>query len=123
MKAAIKTRVLVVSDDTPSAARLVSFLSSSNYDACCCAGLDRIADAIERWRPHVMVLAPLREGDRHAQLEQLRSLYPSMPVVILTMEDDQELLLDLEAFAPTLPATPSRGLRHIASTIAAASLM
>ncbi len=48
---------------------------------------------------------------------------PRVPVVVLTPAAATELILDMEAFAPTMPACPSRGLAYIRSAVADASAM
>ena len=118
-------RVLVIDDDPTTAGQLASFLSDS-YEVHTCPGLDRVRadhDCVGAWRPHVLVLVPPLEEDRHGQLEALRRIYPRLPVVVVTRTDGPDLLLDLEAFPPTVPVRPSRGLKHIASAVAAASSM
>jgi len=118
-------RVLVIDDDPTTAGQLARFLSG-RYEVHTCSGLVRAREAHDErdgWRPHVLVLVPPLEQERHGQLEELRRIYPRLPVVVLTLEDGPELLLDLEAFAPTVPVRPSRGLGHIASAVAAASSM
>jgi len=70
-------------------------------------------------RPHVLVLATKEHP--HAEIEELRRHYPRLPLVLLTSEAGQELLLDLEAFAPAVPACPSRGMRHIESAVETAA--
>jgi hypothetical protein len=88
-----------------------------------CCGLDHARDVLARWRPQVLVLVPRLEAGRHEELEELRRMYPRVPVVVLTLDDGPELIMDVEAFAPTVPACPSRGLAHIASAVATASVM
>lgn len=116
------TRVLVIDDDPTAASRLAGFLTSRRYEVATCNCLESAAVVSAHWRPHVMVLAPSLEAQRHDALEELRRRYPRQPIVLLTIADGPELLLDLEAFAPALPACPSRGLSHIESAVAAASL-
>ena len=118
-------RVLVIDDDPTTAGQLAAFLSDI-YEVHTCSSLERARaahDGVDAWRPHVLVLVPPLEAKRHGQLEELRRIYPRLPVVVLTLEDGPELLLDLEAFPPTVPVRPSRGLKHIASAVAEASAM
>jgi DNA-binding response OmpR family regulator len=116
-----KIRVLVIDDDTHTAELLAKFLSSHEYETATCSGLSHARDVLVRWRPHVLVLVPTLEEERHEELEELRRIYPRLPVVVLTAAEGPDLLLDVEAFAPALPARPSRGLRHIESAVEAAS--
>ncbi|MCC6553954.1 MAG: response regulator [Polyangiaceae bacterium] len=117
------TRVLVIDDDPSKAQLLAGFLTSRDYLVETCSGLDHARDVLARWRPHVLVLVPTLEAERHEELEELRRIYPRIPVVVLTLADGPDLIMDVEAFAPALPARPSRGLAHIASAVAAASAM
>lgn len=118
------TRVLVIDDDTSNSQQLVRFLlSSREYTVETCNGLDDARDVLARWRPHVLVLVPRLEAERHDEMEELRRRYPRVPIVMLTLAQGPDLMLDMEAFAPTVPACPSRGLAHIASAVAAASAM
>jgi DNA-binding response OmpR family regulator len=114
-------RVLVIDDDASTAAPLAAFLSARRYEVWSCSGLSHARDMLDLWRPHVLVLAPHGDAERHADLGKLRRLYPRLPVVVLTVLEDADLLLDLEAFAPTLPAMRSRGLGSIESAVAVAS--
>jgi DNA-binding response OmpR family regulator len=116
-------RVLVIDDDSSTAKILARFLTSRDYEVETCSGLGHARDVLVRWRPHVLVLVPTLEAERHEELEELRRIYPRIPVVVLTIADGPDLILDVEAFAPALPARPSRGLAHIASTVEAASVM
>jgi DNA-binding response OmpR family regulator len=114
------TRVLVLDDDATRSHALATFLMSRHYDVQACRDTGSVADVLAHWRPHVLVLAP-RDGHRHEMLEELRRLYPRLPLVVLTPTDGPDLLLDLEAFAPAMSAKPSRGLSNIESAVAAAS--
>jgi DNA-binding NtrC family response regulator len=116
-------RVLVIDDDAGNSRLLARFLSSRDYQVETCCGLDHARDVLARWRPHVLVLVPRLETERHEELEELRRMYPRIPVVVLTLEAGPELILDVEAFAPTVPACPKRGLAHIEAAVAAASAM
>jgi DNA-binding response OmpR family regulator len=116
-----KIRVLVIDDDKNTAELLAKFLSSHEYEVETCSGLGHARDVLVRWRPHVLVLVPTVEEERHEELEELRRIYPRLPVVVLTAAEGPDLLLDVEAFAPAVPATPSRGLRHIESAVEVAS--
>lgn len=109
-------RVLVIGDPQASTA-LLNYLVGERYDVSFCSALDGLDDAVERWRPHVVVLTPEKDAGRHADLERIRRRYPSLPVVLLTPAGGQDLLLDLEAFAPAIPVKPSRGLQHVASAV------
>ncbi len=112
-------RVLVIDENPTSAGDLATFLSAHHYDVATCSALDGARTAVSSRRPHVLVLAT---GEHpHAEIEELRKLYPRMPLVLLTSEAGQELLLDVEAFAPAVPACPSRGLGHIESAVEAAA--
>src|SRR5215211_6756777 len=114
------TRVLVVDDDATRSHALATFLMSRHYDVLTCRDTGSVADVLAHWRPHVLVLAP-RESDRHHMLEEPRRVYPRLPLVVITATDGPHLLLDREAFAPAMPARPSRGLTNIESAVAAAS--
>jgi DNA-binding response OmpR family regulator len=115
------TRVLVIDDDTTAATQLVGFLVSRKYEVATCGGLDATLVHSAPWRPHVLLLALSDETPRGAGLSELRHRYPRQPIVLLTADEGLELLLDLEAYAPTLPVRPARGLKHIESVVAAAS--
>lgn len=114
-------RVLVIDDDPTTADVLADFLAARRYEVVTCRGIAHARDLPEWWRPRVLVLVPTLEEERHEQLGELRRIYPRIPVVVVTASEDQELLLDLEAFPPTLPAKPSKGLGHIESAVLAAS--
>jgi DNA-binding NtrC family response regulator len=117
-----RIRVLVI-DNAKSSQLLAPFLSSHDYEVETCSGIEHARDVLVRWRPHVLVLVPRLEGDRHEELYELRRMYPRVPVVVLTLADGPDLIMDIEAFAPTVPACPSRGLAHIESAVATASVM
>ena len=117
------TRVLVIDDDARKAQLLAGFLASRDYQVETCGGIARAPEVVAHWRPHVLVLVPTQEDERHDRLEELRRMFPRIPVVVVTLAEGPELILDMEAFAPTLPARPSRGFASIASAIAAASVM
>ena len=112
------TRVLVINDEPSSAKQLTDFLASSGYEARACSGIAETRDDASGGRPHVLVLVPSRDTERHDQLECLRRLWPRIPVVVVTKDQSPDVLLDIEAFAPALTARPEGG--HIASTVAAA---
>jgi DNA-binding response OmpR family regulator len=116
------TRVLVIDHDARAADLLANFLTGKHYDVHTCSGLDCARSIHDGWRPHVLVLVPTVESDRHEELEELRRLYPRLPVVVLTDDQSSDVLLDVEAFAPTLAVCPSRGLGHIESAVAAACI-
>jgi DNA-binding NarL/FixJ family response regulator len=128
--------VLVIGEDPVVADRIASFLSARNvgdsvspmggerrFDVFTCAGLAHARDVLVHWTPHVLVLVPTDEAERHAELESLRQKYPSLPVVVLTAGDGPELLLDLEAFAPALPVRPSLDMLPIANAVTAAATL
>ncbi|AGP41324.1 hypothetical protein BE21_18655 [Sorangium cellulosum] len=117
------TRVLVIDDDASNTQPLVHFLSSRDYTVETCCGLGHARDVLARWRPHVMVLVPREEADLHSEMEELRRMSPRVPVVMLTLAAGPELILDMEAFAPTVPVCPSRDLAYIESAVADASAM
>ena len=119
MSPAPVTRVLVLDDDAFTSHSLATFLSARHYDVQTCPDARSADDLMTHWRPHVLVLAP-HEGERHAELEGLRRAHPRLPLVVLTANEGLDLLLDLEAFAPALPARPSRGLSNIESAVATA---
>lgn len=113
-------RVLVIDGDSSAATRLAGFLTSRDYEVATSDGLDASELVCAHWRPHVMVIAPPLGSCAHVALEEARRRYPRQPIVLLTSAEGLELLLDLEAFAPALPASPGRGLSHIASVVEAA---
>ncbi|AUX26784.1 hypothetical protein SOCEGT47_073540 [Sorangium cellulosum] len=117
------TRVLVIDDDASNTQPLVRFLTSRDYTVETCCGLDHARDVLARWRPHVMVLVPRLAADPHGEMEELRRMYPRVPVVVLTAAGGPELILDVEAFAPTVPVCPTRSLAYIESVVADASAM
>lgn len=117
------TRVLVIDDDAGKAQLLAGFLASRDYQVETCGGIARAPEVVAHWRPHVMVLVPHLEAERHEQLEELRRMFPRIPVVVVTLAEGQDLILDMEAFAPTVPARPSRNFANIASAVATASVM
>lgn len=109
--------VLVISEDPVAADRIASFLVARRFETFTCSGLSHARDVLVHWTPHVLVLVPSKECERHAELEALRHQYPSLPVVVLTASTGPDLLLDLEAFAPALPVKPSLDLAPIASAV------
>jgi len=112
-------RVLVIDENPTTAGDLASFLSAHHYDVSTCSALDGARSAVSSRRPHVLVLAT--KDHPHAEVEEVRKVYPRLPLVLLTAEAGQELLLDVEAFAPAVPAYPSRGFGHIESAVEAAA--
>ena len=115
--------VLVIAEDSRLADRIASFLVARRFEVFTCDGLAHARDVLAHWTPHVLVLVPTQEAERHAELEALRHKYPSLPVVVLTTGDGPELLLDLEAFAPALPVKPSLDLAPIASAVTSAAML
>jgi DNA-binding response OmpR family regulator len=115
--------VLVIAEDAAAADRIASFLVARRFEVFTCPGLAHARDVLAHWTPHVLVLVPSGEAERHAELESLRHKYPNLPVVVLTAEDGPDLLLDLEAFAPALPVKPSLDLAPIASAVSAAATL
>ena len=128
--------VLVIGEDPVIADRIATFLSARNvgdtflplggprrFEVFTCAGLAHARDVLAHWTPHVLVLVPTVEAERHAELESLRQKYPTLPVVVLTAGEGPDLLLDLEAFAPALPVRPSLDLAPIASAVSAAATL
>ena len=115
--------VLVIGEDPVVADRIATFLTARHFDVFTCAGLAHDRDVLVHWTPHVLVLVPTVEAERHAELECLRQKYPSLPVVVLTAGEGPDLLLDLEAFAPALPVRPSLDLAPIASAVSAAATL
>src|SRR5262245_44670838 len=113
-------RVLIIDDEPTTAAQLAQFLSERSYEVATASGVSHARDVLSEWRPHVLVLVPTLDEARHGELEELRRAYPRVPVVVVTHEIGTDVLLDVEAFAPALPARPERGLGHIASAVAAA---
>lgn len=115
--------VLVIADDPAVADRIAQFLIGRRFEVFTCSGLAHARDVLVHWTPHVLVLVPSGEAERHAELEALRQQYPSLPVVVLTSCDGPDLLLDLEAFAPALPVKPSLDLAPIATAVTAAATL
>ncbi|MEZ4314169.1 MAG: response regulator [Polyangiaceae bacterium] len=115
--------VLVIAEDSTVADRIASFLVGRRFEVFTCSGLSHARDVLVHWSPHVLVLVPTGESERHAELEALRQQYPSLPVVVLTSCDGPDLLLDIEAFAPALPVKPSVDLAPIASAVSAAAAL
>ena len=113
--------VLVIADDPAVADRIAQFLVARRFEVFTCSGLAHARDVLVHWTPHVLVLVPTGEAERHAELESLRHKYPSLPVVVLTAGEGPDLLLDLEAFAPAFPVRPSLDLAPIASAVTAAA--
>lgn len=111
------TRVLVIDENRATCGGLASFLASRHYDVQTCAGLESVPFVAANWRPHVFVLATPIDAERHGRLEELRRLSPRLPVVVLTAAAGPDLLRDVEAFAPTFPACPARGLSHIETAV------
>jgi DNA-binding NtrC family response regulator len=118
----IATRVLVIGDDPSAASLLAGFLTDKHYEVVSCGGLDSADEALAHWRPHVMVLMPKLETRRHESLEALRKHHPRLPIVVVTRDEGPDLLLDLEAFAPAMPARHSIDFSSVESAVAAASL-
>lgn len=114
-----QTRVLLIDDDATTSEQLATFLAA-RFEVTACAGLSYARDALQQRRPHVLVLVPTIDAQRHEQLEELRRICPRLPVVVVTTERSPDVLLDVEAFAPALPARLQRGLGHIASVVAEA---
>lgn len=117
------TRVLVIDDDAGKAQLLAGFLTSRDYQVESCGGIAPALEVVAHWRPHVLVLVPTQEAERHERLEELRRTFPRIPVVVVTLADGPDLILDMEAFAPTVPARPSRNFASIAKAVEAASVM
>jgi DNA-binding response OmpR family regulator len=117
------TRVLVIDDNAPHSEMLASYLASRDYDVQTCARVEHDDDVLAHWRPHVLVLVPSEEGQRHHELEVLRRKHPRLPVVVLTGDDTFDLLLDVEAFAPALPVALLGDLDRLESAVAAASAL
>jgi DNA-binding NtrC family response regulator len=117
------TRVLAIDDNAGKAQLLAGFLASRDYQVESCGGVADALEVVAHWRPHVLVLVPTHEAERHERLEELRRMFPRMPLVVVTLADGPELILDMEAFAPTVPARPSRNFASIASAVEAASVM
>ena len=121
MHTTTNTRVLLIDRDPETSRRVAAHLAE-HYDVHACASLDADSFAVQSWRPHVVVLAT-EPSARHRELEELRRLHPRLPVVVVTGDAGQDLLLDLEAFAPTLPVRPSRSFSQLESAVAAACAM
>ena len=117
MDNAAAIRVLVIDENPTSAGDLASFLSAHHYDVSTCSALDGARSVVSSRRPHVLVLAT--KDHPHAEVEEVRKVYPRLPLVLLTAEAGQELLLDVEAFAPAVPACPSRGFGDVESAVEA----
>lgn len=115
--------VLVIAEDSAVADRIAQFLVGRRFEVFTCSGLTHARDVLVHWTPHVLVLVPTGESERHAELEALRHQYPSLPVVVLTSGDGPDLLLDLEAFAPALPVKPSVDLAPIATAVTQAATL
>lgn len=115
--------VLVIAEDPKISDRIASSLLARSFEVFSCEGLAHAGDVLEHWRPHVLVLVPANEAERHHALETLRHSYPSIPVVVLTEGNGQDLLLDLEAFAPALPVPPSMDMTRLASAVADAAAL
>jgi DNA-binding NarL/FixJ family response regulator len=113
-------RVLVIHDDPSLAEGLTKHLSNRGYQVAASLGLEHARDVLVHWRPHVLVLVPRVEAERHDELAELRRIYPRLPVVVLTGEQGPDLLRDVEAFAPTLPVLSSQGLGNVEKAVAAA---
>lgn len=114
------TRVLILGE-APTASRLADFLAAQRYEVISCISLDMADEALTHWRPHVMVLVPGAEAARHDSLEALRRHHPRLPIVVVTGESGRDLLLDLEAFTPALPAVPSLDFRSVQTAVDEAS--
>lgn len=115
--------VLVIAEDPAVSDRIAQFLAARRFEVFTCSGLAHARDVLAHWTPHVLVLVPRNESDRHAELEALRHQYPSLPVVVQTSGEGPDLLLDIEAFAPALPVKPSLDLTPIASAVTAATTL
>jgi hypothetical protein len=115
--------VLVIGEDPTVADRIASFLTARRFEVLTCSELAHARDVLVHWTPHVLVFVPSCEAERHTELEALRHLYPSLPLVVLTSCEGLDLLLDLEAFAPALPVKPSLDLAPIASAVSAAATL
>ena len=115
------TRVLVLGDDPSTASPLAGFLTAAHYEVVSCGNLEGADEALTHWTPHVMVLVPGAESTRHESLEALRKHHPRLPIVVVTRESGRDLLLDLEAFTPALPAAPSLDFRSVQQAVDEAS--
>lgn len=111
------TRVLVLGDDPSTALPLAGFLNAQHYEVVSCVSLDYADEALAHWTPHVMVLVPGVEAARHESLEALRKHHPRLPIVVVTRESGRDLLLDLEAFTPALPAVPSLDFQSVQTAV------
>lgn len=104
------TRVLVLGPGFGPASPFAASLGARGHEVVACRDLGSLPFLLERWIPRVVVLAPPVEARRHDLLKGVRRLLPQIPVVVLTNEAGPDLLLDLEAFPPTVPARRSRDL-------------
>lgn len=104
------TRVLLLGPGFGPASSFAASLRARGHEVVACRNLASAPFVLERWLPRVVVLAPPAEASRHDLLKGVRRLLPQIPVVVLTNAAGPDLLLDLEAFAPTLPARRSRDL-------------
>lgn len=114
-------RVLVLDENIESAGHLATFLSAHHYDVATCQELEGARASMSSRRPHVLVVTT--KDHPHEELWALRKMCPRLPLVVVTEEAGQELLLDVEAFAPAIPASPLRGLMHIESAVEAAAVL
>ena len=98
--------VLVISEDPTVSDRIAQLLVvGRRFEVFTCPGLAHARDVLVHWTPHVLVLVPSGEAERHAELEALRHQYPSLPVVVLTSSDVRFSAVAVEvAFAVLLVA-------------------
>ncbi len=120
MNKSSSTRVLVIDGDAHGSDQLATFLGDHGYEVMTCPATEHASMVLSQWRPHVMVLHPGALTCREA-LTELRRLSPRVPIVLVTADAGQELLLEIEAFAPALPATRA-SLDGLEDAVAAAAL-
>lgn len=113
-------RVLVLDENLETAGHLATFLSEHHYDVATCQELASARASMSSRRPHVLVVAT--KDEPHRELSALRKAFPRLPLVVVTEEAGQELLLDVEAFSPAIPVNPLSGLGQIESAVEAAAV-
>ena len=93
--------------------RLADELRARGYDVLGCPDASSARFALATWTPDVVIVIPADEAHRHGDMLALRRVLRDVPLVVMTNDAGPDLLLDLEAFAPTLPAKPLRSTHAV----------
>jgi len=88
----VKSRILLVDDDTSVRSALREFLKSSNYEVTEVGNCEGARDAFRIFRPDAAIMDyALPDGTALDLLPTLKALYPSVPMIVLTGQGSIEL--------------------------------